>query len=275
MRVAVLGTGTMGAAMARNIARAGNEVRAWNRTRERAAPLASDGIAVTDEPAEAVAGADAVMTMLSDGNAVAAVADVIPDGVLWWQASTIGLEATERLSSRARADYVDAPVLGTRAPAEQGSLIVLASGPRRHECDPLFDAVGNRTVDLGDKVGNGTRMKLVLNAWLVALTEGLAESLLLAEGLGVDPRTFLDIIDGGPMGPPYARLKGDMMIERSYDPSFALSLAHKDAVLVDEAAREAGIDLPLARVIAERMQAAIDAGHGDEDMAATVEAGRR
>jgi 3-hydroxyisobutyrate dehydrogenase len=117
-------------------------------------------------------------------------------------------------------------------------------------------------------------MKLVVNNWLLALTEGLAESVLLAEGLGVEPSAFLDIIDGGPMGPPYARLKGDMMIERAYDTSFSLALARKDAGLVAEAASAAGLDLPLPAVVGERMQAAIDAGHGDDDMAATVEAGR-
>jgi 3-hydroxyisobutyrate dehydrogenase len=93
-------------------------------------------------------------------------------------------------------------------------------------------------------------------------------------GLGVDPAKFLEIIDGGPLGPPYAKLKGTMMIERSYDTSFALRWALKDAALVEEAAREAGLDLPLARTIAERMQLAVDAGYGDQDMAATVEAGR-
>jgi 3-hydroxyisobutyrate dehydrogenase len=138
----------------------------------------------------------------------------------------------------------------------------------------LFDAVGARTVDLGDEVGAATRMKLVVNAWLLALTEGLAESVLLAEGLGVDPATFLDVIDGGPMGPPYAKMKGTMMIERAYDPSFALALARKDAGLAEAAAGAAGLELPLLRVIGERMQAAVDAGHGADDMAATVEAGR-
>jgi 3-hydroxyisobutyrate dehydrogenase len=118
-------------------------------------------------------------------------------------------------------------------------------------------------------------MKLVVNTWLLALTEGVAESILLAEGLGLDPSTFLDIIDGGPMGPPYAKLKGTMMIDRAYEPSFALGLAHKDAELADAAARAAGLDLPLPRLVADRMQAAIDAGHGDDDMASTVEAGRR
>jgi 3-hydroxyisobutyrate dehydrogenase len=172
--------------------------------------------------------------------------------------------------------FVDAPVSGTKQPAEQGALVVLASGPpaARERCAPVFDAVGAKTVELGDEPGAATRMKLVLNAWLVALVEGLAESIQLAEGLGVDPAAFLEIIDGGPLGPPYAKLKGTMMIERSYEPSFALRWALKDASLVEEAARDAGLDLPLARTIAARMQEAVDAGHGDDDMAATVEAGR-
>ena len=138
----------------------------------------------------------------------------------------------------------------------------------------MFDAVGAKTVVLGDEPGPATHMKLVLNPWLISLVEGLAESIQLAEGLGLDPRAFLDIIDGGPLGPPYAKLKGTKMIERSYEPSFALRWALKDAGLVEEAARAAGLDLPLARTIAERMQMAVDAGHGDEDMAAAVEAGR-
>jgi 3-hydroxyisobutyrate dehydrogenase len=274
MRVAVLGTGVMGAPMARHIAAAGHDVRAWNRTRDKAEPLAADGVTVCDSPAEAVSGAEVVMTMLADGDAVAAVADAVPRDVVWWQASTVGVEATERLSAGRAEQYVDAPVLGTKGPAEQGELTVLASGPRRAECSSLFDAVGARTVDLGDEVGAATRMKLVVNAWLLALTEGLAEAVLLAEGLGVEPGAFLDIIDGGPMGPPYARMKGTMMIERAYDPSFALALARKDAGLAEAAASAAGLELPLLGVIGERMQAAMDAGHGEDDMAATVEAGR-
>ena len=274
MRVAVLGTGIMGAPMARNIAAAGHEVTVWNRTREKAEGL---GAAVADAPAEAVADAEAVVTMLADG---AAVADVIEPlalsaGQVWWQASTVGVEAGERLARMAgEARYVDAPVLGTRAPAEQGELTVLASGRERERLAPLFEAVGSRTVDLGDEPGAGTRTKLVINAWLVALVGGLAEAIALADGLGVDPRRFLEVIDGGPIGPPYAKLKGTMMIERDYEPSFTLALAAKDAALVLDAAGDAGLELPCVVAVHEKMQAAIEAGHGDADMAAAVEASR-
>jgi 3-hydroxyisobutyrate dehydrogenase len=145
---------------------------------------------------------------------------------------------------------------------------VLASGPFER-CRPVFDAVG-RTIDLGPETGAGQRMKLVLNHWVLALVEGVAETVLLAERLGIDPQQFFDIIDGGPMGPAYAKLKGANMIERRYEPNFSLKLARKDADLIAAVAD----DLPLARLVSERIGQAIDAGHGDEDFSAVVEAGR-
>jgi 3-hydroxyisobutyrate dehydrogenase len=282
-RVAFVGTGIMGAPMARNVAAGGHEVRAWNRSRERAEPLASAGVTVCGAPEEAVSGAEVVVTMLSDGAAVEAVmADRVSEltgGSVWAQMSTIGVEATERLVQLARGAHVaivDAPVLGTKAPAEQGQLTVLAAGApgARERCAPVFEAVGARTVELGDEPGAATRMKLVLNAWLLALIEGLGESVALAEGLGVDPRAFLEIIDGGPIGPPYAKMKGTMMIERAYEPSFTLSLAAKDAALVLAAAERAGLALPALRAIRAQLERAVERGHGDADMAAAVEASR-
>jgi 3-hydroxyisobutyrate dehydrogenase len=264
--------------MARNLVAAGHEVRVWNRTREKAEGL---GATVCDSPADAVAGAGVVVTMLTDGAAVAETVEpalgAFGDAV-WAQMSTVGAE-TARLAAMARdagVTMVDAPVLGTRQPAEEGRLIVIAAGPAeaKERCRPVFEVVGARIVDLGEDLGAASRMKLVLNTWLLALIEGLAEAVQLAEGLGVDPATFLDIIDGGPMGPPYAKLKGRAMIERSYPPSFPLKGALKDAGLVTAMAEEAGLELPLVPVIAGRMRRAVDAGHGDEDMAATVEAGR-
>jgi 3-hydroxyisobutyrate dehydrogenase len=265
MRVALLGTGLMGAPMGRNLLAAGHELRAWNRTRERAEAL--DGATVCDTPAEACSGAEVVVTMLADADAVEqAMEGVELDGAVWAQMSTIGIEATDRL---ARGEFVDAPVLGSTPAAEQGALTVLASGPFER-CRPVFDAVG-RTIDLGPAPGAGQRTKLVLNHWVIALVESVAETVLLAERLGVDPQRFLDIIDGGALGPPYAALKGANMIERSYEPNFSLKLARKDAELIAAVAD----DLPLARLISERMAAAIERGHGDEDFSAVVEAGRR
>jgi 3-hydroxyisobutyrate dehydrogenase len=207
-----------------------------------------------------------VITMLADAPAVEAATEGLSfDGAVWAQMSTIGVAATERL---ARGEFVDAPVLGSRPAAEAGELTILASGPFER-CRPVFEAVG-RIVDLGPEPGAGTRMKLVLNHWVIALVEGVAETVLLAERLGIDPQAFLDIVDGGPMWPPYATLKGTNMVERRYDPNFALKLARKDAELIADVAG----DLPLAQLISERMAKAMAAGHGDEDFSAIVEAGR-
>ena len=219
--------------------------------------------------------------MLADADAVEAVVSealAALDGAVLVQTSTIGPEATARLAERAEAagvPFVDAPVLGTKAPAEEGKLIVLASGPEdvRERVDPLFDAIGAKTLWLGE-AGAGSRLKLVINTWLLALTEGLAEAIALAEALDVDPQTFLDAIDGGPIGAPYANLKGKLMIERDFPPSFPLELALKDARLALAAAEAQGLRLGALAAVAEQMERAVEAGHGKADMAATIHASR-
>lgn len=278
--VAVLGTGIIGAPLARNLAGAGLEVTAWNRTAEKAQALAGDGVAVADSPAAAVDGAAIAITMLTDGDAVRAVmadggvAEAMADGAIWLQMSTIGVEATDEviaLAERSGVRLVDAPVSGTKQPAEEGTLTVLASGPddALDECEPIFDAVGARTVRLGD-AGSGTRMKLVVNSWLLAVTAGLAETFAVADSLGIDPRAFLEVIEGGPMDIAYAHMKGKLMVERDYPASFPLRLAAKDARLVLEAAE--GLELPLADAARRRLEEAAAMGLADEDMAAVYEA---
>jgi 3-hydroxyisobutyrate dehydrogenase len=275
--IAVLGTGTMGAPMARNLAAAGFTVRAWNRSRDKAEPLASDGITVADSPATAAAGADVLLTMLFDTEAVLAVVPealaALPPDAIWLQMSTVGADGTRELAALAAergVAFVDAPVLGTKAPAEQGKLIVLASADPalRERCSAVFDVVGARTIWVpGD--GGATKLKLVVNNWVVTLMEGVAESIALAEGAGLDPRLFLDTIKGGGSDSPYAQLKGNAIIERSFSPSFALSGAYKDAGLVLELAAEAGVEMAVTEAVRRHMALAVEMGHGDEDMAAT------
>jgi 3-hydroxyisobutyrate dehydrogenase len=275
--LAVLGTGIMGAPMARNAARAGVTVRAWNRTREKAEPLRDDGVEVCETAAEAVRGAGLVLTMLVDGPAVAAAiehaAEGLERGAAWIQASTVGLEACGELAGVAERHglaYLDAPVLGTRQPAEQGQLTVLASGDdgARPRAQPVWDAVGSRTVWLGP-AGAGTRTKLVMNTWVVALVEGVAETLALARALDVPGERFFEVVGGGPMDVPYAQMKGAAMLSGAFEPSFPLALARKDADLVLDAAERAGLELPLVRGVRDAFDRAIAAGHGDEDLAAT------
>jgi 3-hydroxyisobutyrate dehydrogenase len=272
--VAVLGAGgTMGKAMARNIARAGFAVRAWNRTPEKAQDLAGDGAVICATPAEAAVGATVVVTMLSDAEAVLVAMDgVAAPGTVWLQMSTIGLDgmaACAELAERRGLVLVDAPVMGTKAPAEAGELVVLAAGPSgvRDRVQPLFDAVGRKTVWTGE-AGTASRTKVVMNTWLVAVVEGAAETLALAEGLGVDPTQVLDLLAGGALDAPYLQATGAAMIRRDFEPSFRLALAAKDARLAEDAAAAAGLDLPLIRAIRARMDEGAER-HPDEDLSAT------
>ena len=282
MRVAVLGTGIMGFPIARNIAAAGIEVSAWNRTIERAEPLREHGVEVAEDPADAVEGADLVITMLRDGDAVQSVMTdggalaAFGDETVWSQMSTVGLKATDRfagLAGEAGVRFVDAPVTGSREPAEQGQLTVLASGPQdTHEvCDPAFDAIGRKTIWM-EKAGDGQRLKMVANSWVVALTEAVAETMALAGGLGVEKERFLELIKDTPLDSAYAQTKGRMMIEGAFPPSFPLELAAKDAGLILEAAEGAELHLALLRAVRDQMLRAVELGHGDEDMAATYRA---
>jgi 3-hydroxyisobutyrate dehydrogenase len=280
--VAVLGTGTMGLPMARNAAAAGLEIRAWNRSQEKAKPLERAGVTVCATVAEAIEGADVVVTMLSDAAAVLDVAeqsfDAIAPGTVWAQTSTIGIEGIERCAEIARErnlELVDAPVLGTRQPAEEGKLTVLAAGPADavERCMPFFDAIAQKVVRLG-AAGEGTRLKVVLNTWVVSLVESLAETIALAQGIGVDPKLFLETISGGPLDTVYAQAKGGMMLEEEFPESFKLSLALKDARIAIEQAAAAGLDLPLLEAVERRFQEAVEQGHGEEDLAASYLASR-
>jgi 3-hydroxyisobutyrate dehydrogenase len=266
--VAVLGTGIMGSAMAKNIAAAGHDVIVWNRTRERAE---ATGLPVAATPQEAVTGRDVTVTMLRDLGAVReAVADVDFDESVWMQSSTVGL-GIEELAPLG-GTMLDAPVLGTRAPAEEGKLTVLLAGPAdaRRTVAPICDAIGTKTVDLGDRIGDASRLKLALNTWVLVLVEGAAELIALTEAAGLDPNLVLSALQGGPLDSPYLQQKGTAIIARQFDdPSFKLETAHKDAVLIRELAARSGVDLAFVDAIEDRFARAIAAGHGDEDMSAT------
>jgi 3-hydroxyisobutyrate dehydrogenase len=278
MNVTVLGTGIMGAAMARNLCRAGLAVRVWNRTRAKAEPLAAEGAAIAGTPAEAVTGAEVILTMLHDGpateEAMRAAAPGLRPGAYWLQCTTAGVDGLAPLTGLARDHglvFVDAPVLGTRQPAESGQLTVLAAGPTaaREPLTPVLDAVGARTAWVGEEPGAATRLKLVCNSWVLAVTHGTAEAIALAEGLGVDPQDFLDAIAGGPLDLGYLRAKAASIRAGDFAPSFAVDTAEKDARLIVAAGQAAGVLLDVAEAGAERFRRASEQGHGAEDMAAS------
>jgi 3-hydroxyisobutyrate dehydrogenase len=278
--VALLGTGIMGAGMARNMLRAGIPLRVWNRTQARAELLEADGAAACDSPAEAVRGADVIVTMLADGPAVLdvmrAAAPGLGPGQIWAQTSTVGVSWVEELAEFARDAgivFLDSPVQGTRQPAEQGQLTVYAAGPDRgsenirERVRPVFEAIGQRTMWL-DQVGQATRLKLVANNWVMALTNGVAESLALARGLGVAPEAFLEAVSGGALDCPYLHVKARAIVGNDFTPSFSVALASKDAGLIAEAGEAAGLRLDGASAVAERFRRATALGHGEDDMAA-------
>jgi 3-hydroxyisobutyrate dehydrogenase len=273
--IAFLGAGRMGSPMAANLARAGLHVRVWNRTASRASALTADGVTVADTPAKAVQGADIVITMLADGSATDQAASG-PDGFLaagagaiWVQMGTLGVDWTARLAEAAAAHgmiFVDAPVSGSEGPARAGQLVILASGPDtvRDVLGPVFRALGRATVWLGP-AGLGTGAKLVLNNWLVNLTELTAETLSFARELRLDPAAIVDLLESLPLGSPWAVQKARTMLAGDFTPAFALKHALKDAELAARAAEDSGSGLATTSALLPRWRRAAS-GHADEDL---------
>jgi 3-hydroxyisobutyrate dehydrogenase len=219
--------------------------------------------------------------MLFDAAAVLDVmteaAPAIPPGAIWLQSATIGLEGTAQAAALAQATglrMIDAPVLGTKEPAEQGRLVMLLSGDRSllPALQPVLDAISVRTVWAGDLPGQGMALKLACNAWIASITAATAQSLTVASGLAVDPQLFLDAIAGGPSDCAYAHLKGGQMMAADFAPSFVLDGVSKDVGLTTEAAERAGVDTTLLHALAEVYRKASDLGYGNDDMSAVIRA---
>jgi 3-hydroxyisobutyrate dehydrogenase len=264
----------MGTGMARSLRHDGHDVIVWNRTKAKAELLADEGIGAADSVVEAVTGADAVITMLFDADATLAVRDDVVGALgadaVWIQSGTVGRDGIRRIAQQAGCDILDAPVLGTKKPAEEGKLVVLVSG--RHDLiervRPVFDSIGAKTIEVSDQVGDASALKLVCNSWIGLITVGTAQSLAFAERLGLDPRLFLQAIDGGPTDSAYAQLKGKAILGGDYDPSFALDGVVKDIGLMLDAAGEVDFPPDLLAAVRAMFERASDAGHGDKDMAA-------
>jgi 3-hydroxyisobutyrate dehydrogenase len=275
--VAVLGTGIMGSAMARNLVAAGLRTTVWDRSPEATAPLAAAGAVVTASAHDAMADAGVVITMLPDADAVESVifAQGLPSfapGAVWAQMGTIGVAATSRLAGRlivARPDvmFVDAPVSGSKGPAEAGQLLILASGPVAAEpvVAPAFAAIGRKTVWLG-AAGQGSRMKLVVNTYLSFLIEGVAEALELGRRLGIDPAGLDAAIEGGPLDAPLADAKLHKIARGDFAPEFPLQWALKDVDLAITAAD--GTPLPMLQALSRQWHTAVEAGYGRDDVSA-------
>ncbi|HTT92997.1 MAG TPA: NAD(P)-dependent oxidoreductase [Acidimicrobiales bacterium] len=281
-KLAVLGVGTMGAAMAGTAVRSGIPVVVWDRRPGAAADLATQGAQVARSVANAVEEADVVITMVTNADAVVSLATdqglvrALRPGAVWAQMSTIGIEGTERalkLMSDQRPDtyFVDAPVSGSKVPAEQGKLLIFASGPddARPRVAPVFDAIGQRTLWLGP-AGAGSRMKLVNNVLLAFTAEGVANSFALAHRLGLEAASVIEAFDGGPLVSPWESGKFRRIAQGEYSEEFSLALALKDVRL---ALSEAGPDrFPVLAALAEEWAAIVDRGLGQEDVTVVTRA---
>lgn len=277
-QVAVLGTGIMGSAMARNLVAAGLRTTVWDRSSSATEALSAAGASVAPTPSEAVRDAEVVVTMLPTADVVSSVVfggevpQAFSKGAVWAQMGTIGIPATAEIADRLRqlrpdVLFVDAPVSGSKGPAEAGELLVLASGPPEASAivSPVFSAIGRKTVWLGD-AGQGTRLKLVVNAYLSILVEGVAETLELADRLDIDAAKLADAIEGGPLDAPLADAKLHKMERSDYAPEFPLEWALKDVDLAIASAE--GDTLPLLSALSRQWKAAVDTGHGRQDISA-------
>jgi 3-hydroxyisobutyrate dehydrogenase len=281
MKVAVLGLGIMGQGVARTLLREGFDVTVWNRHSDKAAPLRDDGATVASTAADAVREADVVLSILFDADSVLGIlgeiADEVPGDAVWIQASTIGVDGTARVAKLAedtRVHLIEGMMLGTKTPAETGSLVMLAAGDPAliERAKPVLDAMGSKTVNAGDRVGNASALKLAANAWIATITAGTAQSLALVKALGLDPELFLQAIEGGASDSPYAHQKGGDMIAGDYPASFALDGLRKDIGLITETARSGGVDATLLEALATVYAKASDEGRGGDDIAAVYEA---
>jgi 3-hydroxyisobutyrate dehydrogenase len=275
-RVAVLGIGAMGHGMALSALRAGIPTIVWNRTPEATRDLAEAGADVADSAADAALRADIVVTMVTDADAVLSIVrdqGVLPalrPDAIFAQMSTIGVAATDKLADIVRTQrrdvtFLDAPVSGSREPAERGELTIFASGPQevRPRVTPLFNALAQRILWVGP-VGAGSRLKVVNNTLLAFASEAIVSSMAVARRLGLPTETVVNAFSGGALISPWQEAKLERVAKGEYSPEFSLSLALKDVRLAlqvtddDQFAALAGL--------AEEWERALDRGFGDQDL---------
>jgi 3-hydroxyisobutyrate dehydrogenase-like beta-hydroxyacid dehydrogenase len=276
--VAVVGVGAMGSRIARRLLDAGHELVVWNRTAGKAAPLVEAGAVAAATPAEAAARAEVVLTMVADPAALrdvtegeAGVAAGVGEGATVIEMSTVGPDAVHRLGSvlGERAGLLDAPVLGSRSEAEEGTLKIFVGGPSELAArwTPLLAVLGS-PLHVGS-LGSGAAAKLVANTTLVGTIGVLGEALALADGLGLSQEKAFEVLAATPLG-PQAERRRESIESGEYQPRFALYLARKDAELVVATAREAGVDLRLTEAARSWFAEAEEEGLGDRDYSAVL-----
>jgi 3-hydroxyisobutyrate dehydrogenase-like beta-hydroxyacid dehydrogenase len=277
MRVAFLGLGIMGQPMASNLVKAGHDVTVWNRTSGKNV----DGGRAADSPAEAAQGAEVVWMCVSDTKAVEdvlfgtrGVEQSLGENMIVVDSSTIAPAATRKFAERAGARgarYVDAPMTGSKAGAEAGTLIFMVGGEDAtiERLKPLFAAMGKKIFRMGE-TGKGHATKLAMNLQIALIYEGFAEGLTLATKLGVDPGALLQLINASMIHSGVVEYKAPFVLNRDFSPNFPLRLMHKDIRLALEAAKDARVKLPALETVEEVYEMATEDGHEDLDFAATL-----
>lgn len=277
MRVAYLGLGIMGRAMASNLVKAGHEVTVWNRSPGKEVP----GARTAASPAEAARGAEVVWMCVSDTQAVESllfgpqgVEESLAPGMTVVDSSTISPSVTRKFAERVGArgaQYVDAPVTGSKAGAESGTLIFIVGGDDAvlETLKPLFAAMGKKFFRMGE-TGKGQAAKLVMNLQIALIYEGFAEALTLATKLGVSAETLLPLINASMVHSGVVEYKAPFVLQRDFSPNFPLRLMHKDLRLVLDAAREVRVKLPGAETVEEIYEMASEEGNENLDYAATL-----
>lgn len=270
MKIGFIGLGQMGSAMAANLVRAGHEVTVWNRSPDKAEALVAAGATLAERPADA-AGGEVVMSMLADDAAVEAV--VYGEGgiagapALHVSHSTISVALAKRLTADAGpGGYLSAPVFGRPPAAEAGKLFVVAAGAPDliERCEPLFDAIGQRTFHIGDTPSAANLVKLSGNFMIMAVVEALAEAMTLAERGGVERAALLEVLTGTLFGAPIVHTYGDLLVNERFRPAgFAAPLGLKDMNLADAAATASRVPMPLLSIVRDHLRATI-AREGDD-----------
>ncbi len=279
MDVGFVGLGNMGGPIARNLLQAGHAVKVYNRSPARADSLTAEGAAVAATIAEACA-PGILITMVSDDAAVEAIVHgdggalaALADGAIHVSMSTIGRDLSERLAADHAAAgqvYVAAPVFGRVDFAEAGRLLIGAAGPADAiaRCQPLFDAMGRRTLSFGETASAANVVKLSANVLVAFAIEGMAETFTLLRKSGGDPAAFGELINEVLPAPQYLAY-GGMIANETYDPpGFRLELGLKDVRLALAAAEAVGVAMPVTGMLRELHLAAVARGYGGLDWAA-------
>jgi len=277
MDVGFIGLGHMGQAMARTLLKAGHRVTVYNRTHSKEAALAADGANIAARPSDVCHG-DALITMLSDDAAVedmvlgsGHILAALDPNTVHISMSTISVALSERLAeAHEKADkvYVAAPVLGRPEAAASGQLFILAAGPSPAIafCQPLLEAMGQKTFVLDERQPVANLAKLAGNFLIASMLESLGETMALVRKSGMDPHRFVDIITNSLFAAPAYKTYGTIIADEKYDPpGFTMSLALKDMRLVLAAADATAVPMPVASVLRDHLLAGVAQGEGHTD----------